>query len=52
MEAGGFVHLPAGMPHALKTESDSIVLQISGTGPFGMEYVQCFGRSAPSEIIV
>ncbi|AOX17542.1 cupin domain-containing protein [Kozakia baliensis] len=39
MEAGGFVHLPVGMPHALKTESDSIVMQISGTGPLGMEYV-------------
>ena len=33
-----FVHLPAGMPHYLVAEVESIV-QINGTGPFDVVYI-------------
>lgn len=39
MERGGFVYLPANMPHALWTSSEPAVVQVSGTGPFGLTYV-------------
>ncbi|MEN0073932.1 MAG: cupin domain-containing protein [Paracraurococcus sp.] len=36
---GGFVFLPAMMPHAVWTTSGEAVLQVTGTGPFGLLYV-------------
>ena len=36
---GGFVYLPQGMPHSLWTTDQQAVIQVSGTGPFGLQYV-------------
>ncbi|MGU3542652.1 cupin domain-containing protein [Methylobacterium sp. A52T] len=36
---GAFLYLPAKMPHALWTTRDPAVIQVSGTGPFGLDYV-------------
>lgn len=36
--AASFIHLPAGMPHYLVAEVESIV-QINGTGPFDVVYI-------------
>jgi quercetin dioxygenase-like cupin family protein len=36
--AASFIHLPAGMPHYLHAETETIV-QINGTGPFDVVYV-------------
>lgn len=36
---GGFVHLPVNVPHAIKAGSQGAVLQVSGTGPFSMAYI-------------
>ena len=37
--AGGFVYLPEEMPHSLWTTEQEAVIQVSGTGPFGLKYV-------------
>jgi quercetin dioxygenase-like cupin family protein len=37
--SGGFVYLPQGMPHSLWTTDQQAVIQVSGTGPFGLQYV-------------
>ena len=37
--AGGFVYLPQAMPHSLWTTDEQAVIQVSGTGPFGLQYV-------------
>ena len=39
LTAGGFVYLPQGMPHSLWTTDQQAVIQVSGTGPFGLQYV-------------
>jgi quercetin dioxygenase-like cupin family protein len=39
MHAGGFTYLPANMPHSVWTEGDGSVVQVTGTGPFGLNYV-------------
>lgn len=39
VEAGGFVYLPADMPHSLWTAGEAATLQVNGTGPFGLTYV-------------
>ncbi len=39
VKAGGFVYLPADMPHSLWTGDEPSVLQVNGTGPFGLTYV-------------
>lgn len=39
LRAGGFVLLPAEMPHALWTEDQAVELQVNGTGPFGLSYI-------------
>jgi quercetin dioxygenase-like cupin family protein len=36
---GGFVYLPQGMPHSLWTTDEPATIQVSGTGPFGLHYV-------------
>lgn len=39
MSTGGFVFLPADMPHSLWTASAPAVIEVSGTGPFGLNYI-------------
>jgi len=39
LTAGGFVHLPPNVPHALKAGTQGANVQVSGTGPFTMTYV-------------
>ena len=39
MHPGGFVYLPGGMPHAVWTAGNGSVVQVTGTGPFGVNYV-------------
>lgn len=39
LKAGGFVYLPADMPHALWTTGEPVELQVNGTGPFGLNYI-------------
>lgn len=39
MEPGGFVYLPGGMPHYVWTAGAVSVVQVTGTGPFGLIYV-------------
>lgn len=36
---GGFLYLPANMPHSLWTKDQPAVIQVNGTGPFGLNYV-------------
>jgi quercetin dioxygenase-like cupin family protein len=36
---GGFLYLPARMPHSLWTKDQAAVIQVNGTGPFGLTYV-------------
>ncbi|MFC3691602.1 cupin domain-containing protein [Chenggangzhangella methanolivorans] len=36
---GGFLYLPALMPHSLWTKDQPAVIQVNGTGPFGLNYV-------------
>ena len=36
---GGFLYLPAKMPHSLWTKAEEAVIQVNGTGPFGLNYV-------------
>jgi quercetin dioxygenase-like cupin family protein len=38
LSAGGFVHLPAGMPHYASADGETIV-QINGVGPFDVIYI-------------
>lgn len=35
---GGFVSLPAHMAHSLWSTEEPVVIQVSGTGPFGLNY--------------
>ena len=39
LKAGGFVFLPEAMPHALWTADEAVVLQVNGSGPFGVDYL-------------
>ena len=39
LKAGGFVYLPQDMPHALWTTTEPVELQVNGSGPFGLKYV-------------
>lgn len=39
LRAGGFVSLPKDMPHSLWTTGEAVTLQVNGTGPFGVNYV-------------
>jgi quercetin dioxygenase-like cupin family protein len=36
---GGFVYLPANMPHSVWTAGEAAEVQVTGTGPFGVNYV-------------
>ncbi len=37
--AGGFVFLPANMPHTVWTADSPVEIQVNGTGPFGLHYI-------------
>jgi quercetin dioxygenase-like cupin family protein len=39
VEATGFVYLPADMPHSVWTTDAETIVQVTGTGPFGLTYV-------------
>ena len=39
LRAGGFVYLPQDMPHSLWTTEEPVELQVNGSGPFGLNYV-------------
>ena len=38
LSAGGFVYLPGGMPHSVWTTAEPAEVQVTGTGPFGLNY--------------
>lgn len=39
LAAGGFVYLPAKTNHSVWTTTSEAILQVTGTGPFGVNYV-------------
>jgi anti-sigma factor ChrR (cupin superfamily) len=39
VDAGGFVYLPGMTPHSLWTTDAETIVQVTGTGPFGLLYV-------------
>ena len=39
LRAGGFVYLPEDMPHSLWTTDEPVELQVNGSGPFGLNYI-------------
>ncbi len=39
LRAGGFVYLPKDMPHSLWTTEQPVELQVNGSGPFGLDYI-------------
>ncbi|MCJ2057866.1 cupin domain-containing protein [Methylobacterium sp. J-048] len=39
LKAGGFVYLPEDMPHSLWTTDEPVELQVNGSGPFGLNYI-------------
>lgn len=43
LKAGGFVYLPQDMPHSLWTTNEPAELQVNGTGPFGLNYINPAG---------
>lgn len=49
LTGGGFVYLPARMAHSVWTTAEPTEIQVTGTGPFGLDYVNPAddpGRSA------
>ena len=38
LKQGAFVYLPAMMPHSVWTKGENTVVQVTGTGPFGLDY--------------
>lgn len=39
LKVGGFVYLPQDMPHSLWTANEPVELQVNGSGPFGLNYI-------------
>lgn len=39
LKTGGFVYLPQDMPHSLWTTDEPVELQVNGSGPFGLNYI-------------
>jgi len=39
LKQGAFVYLPAMMPHSVWTTGENTVVQVTGTGPFGLDYI-------------
>ena len=40
VHTGGFVFLPANHVHSLWTDGEPAVIQVTGTGPFGVHYIR------------
>lgn len=38
--AGSFIVIPAGLPHFVAAEKGSVIVQLSGTGKFGTDYLE------------
>ena len=38
--AGSFIVIPAGLPHFVAAKNDSVIVQVSGTGEFGTDYLE------------
>lgn len=38
--AGSFIVIPAGVPHFLATRQGPVIVQVTGTGPFGTNYLE------------
>jgi quercetin dioxygenase-like cupin family protein len=38
--AGSFIVIPAGVPHFVAAKDGSVIVQLSGTGKFGTEYIE------------
>jgi quercetin dioxygenase-like cupin family protein len=38
--AGSFIVIPAGLPHFVAAEKGAVIVQLSGTGKFGTEYLE------------
>ncbi len=39
VETTGFVYLPPDMPHSVWTTDEESIIQVTGTGPFGLNYI-------------
>jgi quercetin dioxygenase-like cupin family protein len=37
---GSFIDIPAGVPHFVATKDGAVIVQLSGTGKFGTEYLE------------
>ena len=49
LTAGGFVYPPARMNHSVRTTASETVVQVAGTGPFGLDYVNPAGDPSKSQ---
>jgi quercetin dioxygenase-like cupin family protein len=38
--AGSFIVIPAGLPHFVAAKNHSVIVQVSGTGKFGTDYLE------------
>jgi quercetin dioxygenase-like cupin family protein len=38
--AGSFIVIPAGVPHFVAAKDGAVVVQLSGTGKFGTDYLE------------
>jgi quercetin dioxygenase-like cupin family protein len=38
--AGSFIVIPAGIPHFVATKENGVIVQLSGTGKFGTDYLE------------
>jgi quercetin dioxygenase-like cupin family protein len=38
--AGSFIVIPAGLPHFVAAKDGSVIVQVSGTGKFGTDYIE------------
>jgi quercetin dioxygenase-like cupin family protein len=39
LKSGGFIYLPPDMPHSVWTTATESIVQVTGTGPFALNYV-------------
>jgi quercetin dioxygenase-like cupin family protein len=39
VQAGGFIYLPADMAHSAWTKDETTVVEVTGMGPFGINYI-------------
>jgi len=38
--AGSFIVIPAGVPHFVAAKEGAVIVQLSGTGKFGADYLE------------